>query len=64
MKRYRGLFREELPEKLARARDIKHEIDTGDLKPINLPYYPLSHEHRVEQEKQIKTLLGKGLIRP
>ena len=64
VKRYRGLFREELPEKLARARDIKHEIDTGDAKPINLPYYPLSQEHRVEQEKQIKTLLEKGLIRP
>ncbi len=48
VKRYRGLFREELPEKLARARDIKYEIDTGDAKPINLPYYPLSQECRVE----------------
>ena len=46
--RYRHLFREELPEKLAKERDIKHEIDTGDTRPINLPSYYLSQDHRIE----------------
>jgi hypothetical protein len=64
VKKYQDRFREELPEKLAPTREIQHEIDTGDAKPINLPYYPLSQEHRVEQENQIRTLLEKGLIRP
>ena len=64
VKRYRGLFREELPDNLAKTRDIKHEIDTADAKPINLPYYPLSQEHRDEQERQIRILLEKGMIRP
>lgn len=64
VEKYRRLFREELPEKLAPTREIQHEIDTGDAKPINRPYYPLSQEHRVEQENQIRTLLEKGLIRP
>jgi hypothetical protein len=62
--KYRSLFREELPKKLAPKREIQHDIDTGDAKPVNLPYYSLSQEHRVEQENQIRTLLEKGLIRP
>lgn len=64
VKRYRELFREELPEKLAKERDIKHEIDTGDARPVNLPSYHLSQDHRIEQEAQIQSLLEKGLIRP
>jgi hypothetical protein len=62
--RFENILREELPAKYPRTRDIKHEVDTGDAKPINLPYYPLSKEHRDEQERQIKALIAQGLIQP
>jgi hypothetical protein len=64
LRRFENILREELPAKYPRTRDIKHEVDTGDAKPINLSYYPLSKEHRDEQERQIKALIAQGLIQP
>ena len=60
----RGAFRQEIVPKEPKKRAIKHEIDTGDAKPTNLGFYPLSKMHRDEQDRQIKELLEKGLIRP
>ena len=54
----------ELPENAPPDRGIKHRINTGDAEPINLPYYPLSKEHRDEQDRQIKLLLSKNLLQP
>jgi Retroviral aspartyl protease len=51
LRQYSDIFREELPAKYPRKRDIKHDIDTGDSKPINISYYPLSREHRDEQDR-------------
>jgi transposase InsO family protein len=62
--RYKRVFKYELPSQKPQIRTIKHEIDTGDAKPINLPYYPLSKTHRDEQDRQIRELLEKDLIRP
>ena len=60
----RGAFRQEIVPKEPKKRAIKHEIDTRDAKPTNLGFYPLSKMHRDEQDRQIKELLEKGLIRP
>ncbi|KAK5311232.1 hypothetical protein LTR93_011795 [Exophiala xenobiotica] len=40
LEKYSSVLQDELPVKYPRTRDIKHEIDTKDAKPINLPYYP------------------------
>ena len=64
VKQFRRVFREELPTSLPPDRNVRHDVDTGDAAPVNLAYYLLSHEHRVEQERQIKDLLEKGLIHP
>ena len=64
LQKYRHVFREELPQTKRKQRGVQHDIDTGDSKPINVPYYPLSRQHRDEQDAQIRSLLEKGLIRP
>ena len=64
LQKYRHVFREELPQAKPKQRGVQHDIDTGDSKPINVPYYPLSRQHRDEQDAQIRSLLEKGLIRP
>ena len=61
---FQEVFREELPPQKPIRRTVKHTIDTKDTPPINLPYYSLSKQHRDELEKQIRTLLEKGIIRP
>jgi transposase InsO family protein len=62
--KYRKLFRDELPTKQPIQREVRHEIVTGDAKPVNLAHYRLSKEHRDEQERQVKELLEKGIIQP
>jgi hypothetical protein len=64
VQQFRDRFREELPTQYPRKREVKHDIETNDAKPINLPYYGLSTVHREEQNRQIKELLEKGIIRP
>jgi hypothetical protein len=48
---YSDIFKEELPPLFKRRRQITHDIDTGDAKPLNISYYPLSKAHRDEQER-------------
>ena len=64
IERYHQVFKEELPATKPKERGVQHDIDTGEAKPINVPYYPLSRQHRDEQDTQIRSLLEKGLIRP
>jgi transposase InsO family protein len=61
---YSDVAREELPDSLPPERQISHDIDTGDAKPVNINSYPLSDEKMREQMDQVDLLLKKGLIRP
>ena len=65
LKKYQHLFRSELPDKPPPDDLPKHSIDIlPDASPINTAAYGLTFEKQVEQKKQIKDLLDKGLIRP
>lgn len=61
---FEACFREELPMEYPESRSVKHEIDTGDSKPINIAHYPLAKQHRDEQDRQVRQLLSKRLVRP
>ena len=58
------IFRTDLPHGLPPQRWVDHEIDTEGAKPVNRPTYELSVSQLEEQEKQVKYLLERGLIRP
>jgi hypothetical protein len=64
LQRYSDVFKDELPESLPLERNIEHNIDTGDARPVNVNSYPLSDEKLREQIVQVDLLLKKGLIRP
>ena len=64
LRAYGDVFKDELPESLPPERNIEHDIDTGDARPVNVNSYPLSDEKLREQMVQVDLLLKKGLIRP
>ncbi|KAK5309085.1 hypothetical protein LTR93_012263 [Exophiala xenobiotica] len=41
LRKFQDVLLEELPIQYPRKRDVKHDIDTGNAKPVNLLYYPL-----------------------
>ena len=43
---------------------FEHEIDTGDAKPIRRPPYRVPYALRDELDRQVKTMLDKGIIEP
>jgi hypothetical protein len=57
-------FRTNLPRGVPPKRWVDHAIDTGGAKPVNRPTYALSASQFEEQEKQIKYLVERELIRP
>ena len=61
-RKYKDVFREELPQELPPTRGYEHAIDTGDAAPINQNAYPLSPVHIEEQRRQLSQLLAQGLI--
>ncbi len=62
---FKDVLRSELPQGTdGKHSHTQHTIDTGDAKPVNLPFYRLSPIHLDEQAKQTQELLDKGLIRP
>ena len=63
MKRFKGIFKEELPTILPPTRQDDHRISTGDSEPININAYPLSPIHIAEQSRQITQMLQQGIIR-
>ena len=50
-------------KELGRTAIVKHEIDTGDARPIKQPPYRVSQSQRAEIEKQIDTMLEQEVIR-
>jgi hypothetical protein len=43
---------------------VQHEIDTGDVKLIRRPPYRVPYAMRDELDRQVKTMLEKGIIEP
>jgi len=65
LEEYEDVFCEELPPVLPPKRDIVHTIPIDpDAQPPARPPYRLSMEEEAELEKQVRTLLEKGFIRP
>ena len=63
LRKYKDVFRDELPEGLPPKRAVDHVINTGNEGPMNRNAYPLSVQHLREQTKQVDELLKRGLIR-
>ena len=63
LREFHHRFTSELPDHLPPSRLHNHKIPTGDATPVNLPAYRLSLSQLEEQNKQVKDLLLKGLIR-
>ena len=53
-----------MPPGLPPLRTIHLTIDTGDHPPTSKPAYRLSPKEKEEVQRQVKELLGSGLIRP
>jgi hypothetical protein len=43
---------------------VQHEIETGDAKPIRRPPYRVPYALRDKLDRQVKTMLEKGIIEP
>jgi hypothetical protein len=63
LRKYKDVFRTELPDGLPPRRAVDHAIETGDANPINKNAYPLSVQQLQEQARQVDELLQRGLIR-
>jgi hypothetical protein len=64
-KEFEDTVSDEAPKFLPPKRTIDHKIIlVQENKTIHRPQYRLSHEERVELDKQVKELLDKGFIRP
>ena len=60
---YQDVFGD-MPPGLPPLRIIGHTIDTGSYRPVSKQAYKLSPKEKDEVQRQVRELLGKGLIRP
>ena len=51
-------------DKLTFTNQVKHEINTGDAKPIFTKSYRYPHAHKQEVKTQMDKMLKQGIIRP
>lgn len=69
LKEFAGVFRKDLPiterpSEIPDTRTLRDSIiPTGDHKPVNIRSYQLSASQLAEQDRQIKDLVDKGLVR-
>ena len=54
----------DMPPGLPPLRTIGHTINTGSHPPVSKQAYKLSPKEKDEVQRQVRELLGKGLIRP
>ena len=52
------------PSDLGRTEVVRHEIDTGDARPIRQPARQLPIHRRNEAEEHVKDMLERGIIEP